>query len=114
MKVIITESQYNRIIDQFITYMFEPHEEMTYKNYPDYIYWIKSGEVIAEIQKSNNFFWLDDYTWKKISDMFGLDYGGTHSVISTWLEQHYNLGELIPAYVKDAGPLFLEEHYKLG
>ena len=95
MKVIITEAQYNRAINQFITYLLEPHEEKTYDRYPDAIYWVKGGEVIVEIENSE-YFWLDYDIWIRISDMFGLDYGGTQSVIKMWLEQHYNLGGLTP------------------
>ena len=95
MKVIITESQYNRAIDQFISYLLEPHEERINEEYPDSIFWIKGGEVIAEIKKTG-YFWLRYTTWNRISEMFGLDYDDTQSVIKVWLEQHYNLGGLTP------------------
>ena len=93
MKVIITESQYNRVIDQFISYHLEPHEVKTSEKYPDTIFWVKGGEVIAEI-RNLGFFWLKNTIWDRISEMFGLDYDETQSVISTWLEEHYDLGEL--------------------
>ena len=95
MKVIITESQYNRAIDLFITYLLEPHEVRTIKKSPNSIFWVKGGEIIAEIKKSE-YFWLDYHIWIRISEMFGLDYEETQSVIKVWLEQHYNLGELTP------------------
>jgi hypothetical protein len=95
MKVIITESQYNRAIDRFITYLLEPHEERTLEGYPNSIFWIKGGEVIVEIKKTG-YFWLRYTTWNRISEMFGLDYDETQSVIKVWLEQHYNLGGLTP------------------
>ena len=96
MKVIITESQYNRAIDRFITYLLEPHEERTSEKYPESLFWVKGGEVIVEIENSA-YFWLRRMIWDRISEMFGLDYAGTQSVIKVWLEQHYNLGELTPA-----------------
>ena len=95
MKVIITESQYSKAIDQFISYLLEPHEEKTYDRYPDAIYWVKGGEIIVEIENSVDF-WLKRGIWKKISEMFGLDYYDTRLVIKIWLEQHYNLVELTP------------------
>ena len=95
MKVIITESQYNRVIDHFISYHLEPHEERTSDDYPDFIFWVKGGEVIAEIEKSK-YFWIRRMIWNRISEMFGLDYDETQSVIKVWLEQHYNLGGLTP------------------
>jgi hypothetical protein len=99
MKVIITESQYNRAIDQFITYLFEPHEEKTYDGHPDSIFWVKSGEVIAEI-KNSGFFWLKYRTWMKISEMFSLNYDETISVIKMWLKQHYGFEGVNPFRIR--------------
>ena len=95
MKYIITESQYNRFIDKFTTYQFEPHEEKTSENYPYSIFWIKKGRVIAEIEKSR-YFWVEKNIWDIISDMFSLEHDETKSVIIHWLEKHYNLEGLIP------------------
>ena len=95
MKVIITESQYNRTIDFYISHLLEPHEVKTSNKRPNSIYWIKDGEVIVEIENSK-YFWLHRDIWDSISRMFELDYNGTQSVIKEWLEQHHNLGELTP------------------
>ena len=95
MKVIITESQYNRVIDQFITYLLEPHEVMTSEDYPDSIFWFRGDKFLARIKNSEIFF-LDLKNWERIEVMFDLDYDDTQSAIKTWLEQHYNLGELTP------------------
>ena len=112
MKVIITESQYNRAIDRFITYLLEPHEERTLEGYPNSIFWIKGGEVIVEIKKTG-YFWLRYTTWIRISQMFGLDYYETQSVIKVWLEEHYNLGVLTPTALLVPIVVQLEEHYNL-
>ena len=95
MKYLITESQYNKAIDKFITYQFEPHEEKISKDYPDSIFWIKDGEIIVEIKKSKDV-WVLDSVWNSISDMFSLEYDDTKSVIKSWLEKHYKLGGLTP------------------
>ena len=113
MKVIITESQYNRAIDRFITYLLEPHEERTLEGYPNSIFWIKGGEVIVEIENSA-YFWLRYTIWNRISQMFGLDYDETQSVIKVWLEEHYNLGVLTPEGFMIFSQHLLEEHYNLG
>ena len=105
--------EYNKAIDQFITYLLEPHEERTLEGYPNSIFWIKGGEVIVEIEKSK-YFWLDYYIWIRISEMFGLDYDETQSVIKVWLEQHYNLGGLTPVSVRYFLDLELEQHYDFG
>jgi uncharacterized membrane protein len=95
MKYIITESQYNKAIDEFITFQLEPHEDRTEEEYPDYVFWVKDGEVFAGIEKSKKF-WVDYKIWETISKMFSLGYEETQEVIKEWLEEHYNLGSLKP------------------
>ena len=95
MKVIISESQYNRLVDSFITFLIEPHEAKIIPKYPNSIYWVKDGEVIVEIA-NHKYFWLHYRIWKQISDQFGLGYGDIQLVIKVWLEQHYGLGGLTP------------------
>ena len=113
MKVIITESQYNRAIDLFISHLLEPHEVRTSEKYPGSIFWVKGGEVIAEIENSE-YFWVWYEIWIRISEMFGLDYIDTQSVIKVWLEQHYNLGGLTPDLCLGTRHTMLEQHYNLG
>ncbi len=95
MKYIIKESQYNNAIDKFITYQLEPHEEIRTKKFPDSIFWVKDGEVITEIEKTN-FFWVSNQIWRSISLMFSLKHTETQQVVKDWLEEHYKLGSLKP------------------
>jgi hypothetical protein len=95
MKIIITEQQYNKAIDKYLTYVFEPHEEITSKKYPDSIFWMKNGKVISEIEKSR-FFWVDEDIWENISIMFSLEPVNVRQLIKEWLEEHYGLGRLTP------------------
>ena len=92
MKVIITESQYNRAIDFYISHLLEPHEVKTNKEYPDFIIWTKNGVSVAQIQNPD-YFCLPSDIWNDISRMFDLDYDDTQSLIKIWLEKHYNLGD---------------------
>ena len=109
MKYIITESQYNKAIDKFITYQLEPHEEKTSKEHPDSIFWVKDGEVIVKIDKSKNF-WVKIDIWEIISSMFSLGYNETQEVIKEWLEEHYDLGLLIPGTLFSLSSLKLYEN----
>jgi hypothetical protein len=95
MKYLITENQYNNSIDKFITYQFEPHEEIRTKKFPDSIFWVKDGKVIVEIEKTN-FFWVSNQIWRSISLMFSLKNDETQQVVKDWLEEHYKLGSLKP------------------
>ena len=109
MKYIITESQYNKAIDKFISYQFEPHEEKTSKKYPDSIFWTKNGRIIVEIENLK-YFWVINDIWTNISSMFSLEYEETQEVIKYWLEEHYNLGSLTPGTFTYSGVITLEEH----
>jgi hypothetical protein len=112
MKYIITESQYNNTIDKFMTYLFEPHEEIKTKKFPDSIFWVKEGEVIAEILQSK-YFYVSYQIWRSISVMFSLENDETLQVIKDWLEEHYKLGGLTPLFFSFNSSSVLEEHYKL-
>jgi hypothetical protein len=105
--------EYNKTIDQFISYYLEPHEERISEEYPDSIFWVKGGEVIAEIRNSKVFS-LKSTILKRIYEMFDLDYNETQSVIKVWLEQHYNLGGLAPSILWSPAGLRLEQHYDFG
>ena len=114
MKYIITESQHNKIIDKFITYQFEPHEVKKSSEYPDSIFWVKDGEVIAEIIEKLEYFLADYQIWDTISSMFSLGDIEVQQVIKDWLEGHYKLGGLTLQKGDFVKVKMLEGHYKLG
>ena len=108
MKYIITESQHSRAIGKFITYQMEPHEVKISEEYPDSRFWVKDGQIIAEVNKKRGRFYLYDEIWDTISRMFSLDYDETQQVMRNWLEEHYKLGSLTPTLTG------LGKWYKLG
>ena len=110
MKYIITESQYNKTIDKFITYQFEPHEVKKSPKYPDSIFWVKDGEVIVKINERTDDFWVDYQILDTISSMFSMEYNETLSVMKDWLEEHYKLGGLTPTELGQPATSLLEEH----
>ena len=109
MKYIITESQYGKTIDNFITNQLEPHEEKRTREYPESVFWVKDGEIIAEIEKSK-YFWVNRQIWRTINVMFSLEYDETKQVIKDWLEEHYKLGGLKPGNYGSTMLPSLEEH----
>ena len=98
MKYVIKESQYGNIIDKFITHQLEPHKEKRTKKHSESIFWVKDGEVIVEIEKSE-YFWVSPQIWRNINFMFSLEYFETQQVIKEWLEEHYKLGGLTPILI---------------
>jgi hypothetical protein len=96
MKIIITESQYRKSVDKFISYQLEPHEEKFSKRYPNSKFWVKYGKIIAEIDKKDNYFWVDYNVWMTISSICSLGYDETEKNIKHCLEEHYKLDGLTP------------------
>jgi hypothetical protein len=109
MKYTITESQYGNIIDKFITHQFEPHKEKRTREYPNSIFWLKDGEIIAQIENPD-YFWINPQIWTNIMSMFSLKHTETRQVIKDWLEEHYKLGELKPFTKYTLVVIGLEEH----
>jgi hypothetical protein len=105
MKYIITENQYNPLIFEIITHMFEPHEELKSKKHPKSIFWVKNGEVIAKIQNLE-YFLVSNKIWKDIMIEFSFDFDKTQQVLKDWSEEHYGLGDLTPDNMR------YSSHYK--
>ena len=98
MKYIITESQYNKMIDRFISSRFEGFDVKKTPKYPDSIFWDKDGVIIAEIENSS-FFIIKREIWNIISKMFSLSHEETKLALQNWLEKHYQLGKLLPQWI---------------
>ena len=96
MKIIITESQYDKAIDKYMTYKLEPHEERFSKRYHDSIFWVKGGEVIAQINNKLDLFWLHEDIWRSISMMRPMSGLEIQHSIKKWLEEHYGITDLSP------------------
>lgn len=105
MKILITETQYSRAIDQLISYYLEPHDVKPSKSHPSFILWVKDGNIIAQIRNSNSF-WVNKEIWNNISKMFNLEEDEVQSHLKIWLEQHYDLGGLTP-YAANGPLLYL-------
>ena len=96
MKIILTESQLNDVIDKFITFKLEPHEVKYSKEKPNSVFWFKGGEVIACVDKKRNLFLLNEEIWRSITNLFSLDGIETSHFIKNWLDAHYGMEELSP------------------
>ena len=98
MKYLITESQYNKAVDKFITFQFEPHKEIRKKQtfqYPDEITWVKDGRIILKMGLSETL-WVDWTIWRAIKNMFSLEKEEVREVIKQWMKEHYDLTEITP------------------
>jgi hypothetical protein len=107
MKILITESQYNKGIEKYLSYLFEPYELKKSDEYPKTVlFWVKDGKVIGEIQK-NRIFWVSHKVWDDISKFFDLTFEETKEIIDKWLKTHSEIKGLTAKY--DDLELFPEE-----
>jgi hypothetical protein len=97
MKYIITESQYNKAIDKFISKQFEGFEEVRIPRY-GLVVWVKDGKIVAEILNvgdRGDYFFVDKDIFNSIEDMFGLnDFKEVKLTIEHWLENNHSLSKL--------------------
>jgi len=97
MKYIITESQYNKAIDKFISKQFEGFEEVRIPRY-GLVIWVKDGKIVAEILNigdKGDYFFVDKDIFNSIEDMFGLnDFKEVRLNVENWLEKNHNLPNL--------------------
>jgi len=97
MKYIITESQYNKAIDKFITKQFEGSEEVRIPRY-GLVLWVKDGKIVAEILNvgdRGDYFFVDRDIWDSIDNMFDIDnYKEIRLGVENWLERNHNLSNL--------------------
>lgn len=98
MKIIITESQYNRAIDSYISYLLEPHEVQVSMRFSKDIFWVQNGKIIAQIENSD-YLWLREEIWYSISRMFDFEELELLSAIKSWFKINYNIKLTV------AGPL---------
>jgi len=91
MKVVISESQYNSLVDNFITFLFEPHEAKIIPRYPNSISWIKDDEIFVSIVNRRMEFWVLGKYWNQISEQFGFKNSQTEFAIKNWLAHHYGI-----------------------
>jgi hypothetical protein len=93
LKIIISESQYNRAIDTFITYLIEPNKKISHTENPNSVFWVKDGEVILEIE--GKVLWISNHILHNISSMFSNNqFRFAETMLKHWFEKHYNLNEI--------------------
>ncbi len=85
MKYLITESQYNKAIDKFISLQLIPH---TRHRTGGSLYWVKDDQIICEYNLRFHDFWFRESIWKDIEDMFALEFYEVADVLKKWLEIH--------------------------
>lgn len=88
MKIIIFESQYNKTIDRLISYYLVPHENKKMKNFYDSIFWVKDGEIVAEIETYDEKIYINGRTiGQSISQMLGISNEEMEDHLRSWFDK---------------------------
>ena len=92
MKYVITENQLNRAALRFLNTEYGNLEPYETDEHPNFIYFMKDGEVIFEYNKKNGYVYISyDKIWSFLDSFFGLEYEEIQDITKQWVEEHYNL-----------------------
>jgi hypothetical protein len=92
MKVIITESQKDRAIIKWLNSEYGDLERYGKKKYPDYIFFMKDGEVVFDYNEVNGIVFISyDKIWSFLENFFGLEYKEIQDLTKEWVEEHYKI-----------------------
>ena len=62
------------------------------KEYRDYIFYNKDGEVIFYYNKKNKYVFIsNNKIWSFLENFFGLEYDEIQDLTKKWVEEHYKL-----------------------
>ena len=99
MKILITESQKERIALNYLNKKYHPDqlEVIEHPDYPDCIFYRKDGQVIMEIDKKYKDFWVDyDTIWSFFEKVFSMENVEIQQLMNTWLDETFNLRGFTP------------------
>ena len=92
MKYIITENQKDRAIIKWLNSEFGDLTPFKTKKYPDYIFFMKDGEVIFDYHKKSRYVGFSfEKIWSFLKNFFGLEYEEIQDLTKEWVEEHYKL-----------------------
>jgi hypothetical protein len=92
MKIVLKESQYNKLVDRYLTSQFEPHEVKTQDSTdtPIKMIWERNNHTLVEFDTSN-IAWVSREIWSSLEQMFDLKYNEVENHIKNWFNKHYNI-----------------------
>ena len=101
MKLLITESQKERIALNWMNKHFSPEQLEIVKNpiYSNRTLYKKNDKIVMERDLKNKNFWFDyDDIWSFFENVFSMQYVEIQSLLEIWLEETLNLKWYRPSY----------------
>ena len=112
MKFLITESELNRFIVNYMNKMYHPDDlEIVHsEKYPESTFYKKDGEVVMEQDLKNRYFWFGyDIIWSYFIDDLGLKYQQVKEGLTIWLDETMNIRGLTPRTYRDIALILLDD-----
>jgi len=87
----MTDNLKNKII-KYLNYEFSNLEQFEMEKYPDYIFFMKDGEVVFDYDKKNGYVGVSyDKIWSFLKSFFDLKHKEIQVLTKEWVEEHYKL-----------------------
>ena len=103
MKFLITESELNRFIVNYMNKMYHPDDlEIVHsEKLPNSIFYKKDGEVVMEQNLKNRYFVFNyDIIWSYFQDDLGLTFQQVKEGLKIWLDETMNIRGLPPLFTR--------------
>ena len=87
----MTDNLKNKII-KYLNSEYPELEQFETEKYPDYIFFMKDGELIFDYNKKNEYIYISyNKIWSFLKSFFGLEYEEIQDLTKEWVEEHYKL-----------------------
>ena len=97
MKYIITESQFEDGVINYLNEMYGDLKEYRTDLHPESLFFVKGKEVLMELNTENMRLEVDcDTIWEDLETVFSIDYDDVENIIKKWMEDTYNLRGVRP------------------
>jgi len=104
MKYIITESKLHNIVIKYLNSEYGDLTPYETEKYPDYIFFMKDGEVIFDYDKKNRDVYVSySYVWSFLKTFFGLENKEIQILTKKWVNENYKLRTTITDFFLDKG-----------
>ena len=109
----MTDNLKHKII-KYLNSEYGDLEQFETEKHPDYIFFMKNGEVVFDYNKKNGYVYISyNKIWSFLESFFGLEYDEIQDLTKEWVEEHYKLRVTTTYFVNKQYLITVEEHYKL-
>ena len=114
MRIVISEGKINGVAKKWLTDNYGDLERYETDKYPDYIFYMKGGDVIFDCNRKNGRCYISqDEIWSFLESVFQLEYEEIQAITKEWVEEDYKLKVTTSVFREVTIPHLVGEDYKL-